>query len=134
MSVTHDRLADPDRRSIETVFTTGIRVAENSYDSGVVRVALVTSHDKSSKRIETRLSREVLTDSGFVTRRFVLFGPASADAGIRLATEPIARFNAKKAAALHDFVLTNLALMLTHEDSDVARELADLLAQELVDA
>ena len=123
---TLDRLIDPSHRNITTVFTTAIRVAEGTYDAGTVRVALTTSHDKSRKRFETRLNREVLTDSGFITRSIRMFQP-SADAGITLATEPTARFNANKARAMHTDVLASLRHHVVATRGDVAVELLALL-------
>ena len=126
---TIDNLIDAKRREITTIFTTPVRVAEGTYDAGTVRVALTTSHDKDRKRFETRLNREVLTDSGFITRRFTLFAGPSADAGITLATEPVARFNANKARALHEDILANLRHHLAATPGAVATELTELLAQ-----
>lgn len=126
---TFDQLADPNRREIVTTFTTDIRVDEGNYNAGTVRVALTTTHRKNGKRLETRLNREVVTDSGFVIRSFMVFGPASADAGIVLATEPVARFNAAKARTLHQQVLDNLPALLADSASPVAGELSDLFAR-----
>jgi hypothetical protein len=127
---TVDRLIDPDRRSIETTFVTTERVAEGTYDAGTVQVTLTTSHDKDRKRLRSVLNREVRTDSGFITRRFTIFGPGSMDAGLTLATQPIARFNAKKARDLHADILRDLDQLLAFEDRqpEVAKGLAELLA------
>lgn len=125
--VTHDRLIDKDHRSITTIFTTNLRVKEGTYDAGTVRVALTTSHDKNRKRFETRLNREVLTDSGFITRSFALMSQ-SADAGIVLATEPVARFNAGKARNLHQAILDDLLHHVSATPGAVAAELRGLLA------
>jgi len=132
--ITTDNLIDPKRREITTVFVTTQRVDEGTYDAGTVQLALTTSHDKDRKRFQTVLNREVRTDSGFITRRFTLYAGPSADAGIRLATEPAPRFNANKARNLHDFVLANLDELLAADSGDVAPVLAGLLdnARQLV--
>lgn len=128
MHTTHDNLIDPAKRDITTVWTTGLRVNEGTYDAGTVRVALTTSHNKSRKRLESRINREVLTDSGFITRSIRMFEP-SADAGITLATESVARFNANKARTLHESVLDNLDTLLEREDRqpEIAAILLSLL-------
>jgi hypothetical protein len=133
---TIDRLTDKDRREVTTVWTTDVRVNEGTYDAGTVQVALTTSHDKRRKRFETRINREVRIDAGFIRRSFVVYAAPTADSGITVATEPTERFNAKRAAALHDFVLTNIALLLDSEtrSPDVARELAELIGREVVAA
>ena len=133
---TFDTLIDPNRREITTTWTTDLRVNEGTYDAGTVRVALSTTHDKSRKRLETRINREVVTDSGFVTRSFVLLAKPTADSGITLATEPVARFNAGKARDLHQFILLSIAEQLAAEQRhpDVAAELAGLIARKVVAA
>jgi len=130
MSDTIDRLTDPNHRTITTIFTTPLRVNENTYDAGTVRVALETSHNKYAKRIETRINREVVTDTGFITRSFMLLAGPNADAGLTLAKEPAPRFNARKAREQHDFLLTNLDLIMAHHagDREVVQTLTDLLA------
>jgi len=125
---THDNLTDPNRREVTTVFTTPLRVAEGTFDAGTIRVAVTTRHNKSAKRIETNVHREVRTDTGFITRSVVLFAGPSLDGGIILSKEPAPRFNANKARDMHGFVVDNLELMLTHDGSAVAHELLDLLA------
>jgi len=127
---TIDRLIDPRVREIVTTFDTGIRENEQTYNAGTVRVALSTTHDKARKRFETRINRELVTDTGFTTRSFVLFAAPTADSGIILATEPTARFNAAKARALHEWVLAHLDTLLARENRHpgVARELEGLLA------
>lgn len=129
---TTDNLIDPNRREITTVWNTGLRVNEGTHDAGTIRVALTTIHSKYNKRLETRINREVLTDSGFITRSIRAFQP-SADNGLTLATESVARFSAAKARTLHEDVLHDVERMLTvRADDAVAAELLDLLTDALV--
>jgi len=98
---TLDELANADRRTIRTRWTTSITKTDRLDGEVTIILVLETSHHKSRKVIETDLYVEE-SNGRFSTRSFTLYDrDPSAGYGITIYREPIARFNAKVAREQH---------------------------------
>jgi hypothetical protein len=99
---TLDELANADRRSIRTRWTTSITKPDRLDGEVTIVLVLETSHHKSRKVVETDLYVEEANGRGFSTRSFTLYDrDPSAGYGVTIHREPVARFNAKVAREQH---------------------------------
>lgn len=85
-------------RLLRTVWDTTLTRAE---DNGRVQFVLETRHNKDRRVIVTSIHTRVATPDGFLRREFVLYGPASAMAGVNIASLPVARWSMSKGQAEH---------------------------------
>lgn len=116
---TLNRLAD--KRTVTTYFpAVGDQV-----------LVVETAHYRHGKRIDSEayVAHKEPGYGGLV--RHMTIGRPSVGSGVLLAKEPVARWSAKRAWEMHDFVLTNLVPLLEAETryGDVTTELLALLRQ-----
>lgn len=98
---TLDELANADRRSIRTRWTTSITEADRLDGEITIVIVLETAHHKSRKVLETDLYVEK-SNGRFSVREFTLYDrDPSAGYGITITREKVARFNAKVAREQH---------------------------------
>jgi hypothetical protein len=105
---TIDRLADPDKRKIETIFETAVTTTDSLNGVGKIQIAVETSFSKARKKITTTIHTQTATERGFTVRSFVLYGPPSTDFGWTIFDIPTARFSQKAARELHAVALEGI--------------------------
>jgi hypothetical protein len=118
-----EKLTGTEYRSVETVWNT----SEHDEDGHQRQIVVDTTHNKRTKRLTVGVHTQSV-DGPFVRRSFTLF-ERSADGGIDLATESVARFSAPTARRLHQSVLDGLESGTIAFPADpVGQELAGLWA------
>jgi len=108
---TLDRLAIRDARTIATTWDTTI-TKDDTDGEGRVQLVLSTHHDSDRRLLRTTIHTHTLTPSGFLTRNFVLYGPASTDGGLTVSTLGIQRFNQRVAREFHAKALDNIETVI----------------------
>lgn len=128
---TIERLADPDRRTIRTIFTTSLVTADDPVNGvGTTLVSVETRFNKGRKRLETTIFTSTATSRGFEVRSFTLFAEPTADFGLTVETAPLARFSRKAALDFHAASLARLEAepILVPSSPRGAQAAADLTA------